>query len=384
MKHRYTLSAIVTGLALAAATAAAQAQIKIGVVTSNTGPVALIGIPQKNSVALLPNEIGGQKVEYIAYDDGSDPTATVTAVKKLITEDKVDAIVGPSSSPNAMAVLDFIAEAKMPLLAPVGTIAIVLPMDDKRRWVFKTTQNDGLVANALIKHMVAHNVKTLGFIGTGDTFGETWHKVMTDLLSKTDIKIVANERFKRPDTSVTGQALRVLAAKPDAVLVAAPGGPAVLPEATLVDMNYKGTIYQTHGAALNEFIKLGGKKVEGTILGGSVMLVPNDIPDSNPAKKVALDYINAYKQRYGNEPATFGGNMYDAGLLLQRAIPDALKAAKPGTTEFRVALRDALEKVKELPGTQGIYNMTAEDHSGFDERGVELVTVKDGKWALAK
>lgn len=381
MKYLHLISMALTSLAVATT---AQAQIKIGVISSNTGPAALIGIPQKNSVPLLPTQIGDQKVEYIAYDDGSDPSQTVTVLKKLITEDKVDALVGPSSSPNAMAALDFIAQAKMPMLAPVGTIAIVLPMDDKRRWVFKTTQNDGLVASALIKHMVKNNVKTLGFIGTGDTFGETWHKVMTDMLAGTGIKIIANERFKRPDTSVTGQALKVLSAKPDAVLIAAPGGPAVLPEVTLVDMNYKGQIYQTHGAALNEFIKLGGKKVEGTILGGSVMLIPNDIPDSNPAKKVALKYIADYKKLNGSEPATFGGNMYDAGLLLERAVPAALKAAKPGTAEFRAALRDELEKVKDLPGTQGVYNMTPEDHSGFDERGVELITVKNGAWAPAK
>lgn len=381
MKYRHLISVALASFVLATS---AQAQIKIGVITSNTGPAALIGIPQKNTIPLLPTKIGDQTVEYIAYDDGSDPTNTVTVLKKLITEDKVDALIGPSSSPNAMAALDFIAQAKMPMLAPVGTIAIVLPMDDKRRWVFKTTQNDGLVASALIKHMVKNNVKTLGFIGTGDTFGETWHKVVTGMLANTGIKIVANERFKRPDTSVTGQALKILSAKPDAVLVAAPGGPAVLPEVTLVNMNYKGTIYQTHGAALNEFIKLGGKQVEGTILGGSVMLVPNEIPDSNPAKKVALEYIDAYKKLNGSEPATFGGNMYDAGLLLERSVPAALKVAKPGTVEFRVALRDALETVKDLPGTQGIYNMTPEDHSGFDERGVELITVKNGAWALAK
>jgi len=382
MKFRKLVSALTVGIAMAATGAAAQAQIKIGVISSNTGPVALIGIPQKNTVPLLKKEIGGQKVEYIAYDDASDPSVTVTLVKKLITEDKVDAIIGPSSSPNAMAALDFVAEAKMPLLAPVGTIAIVLPMDDKRKWVFKTTQNDGLVADKLVAHMVKSGVKTLGFVGTGDTFGETWYGVMQDKLKGTGIEIVANERFKRPDTSVTGQALRVLAAKPDAVLIAAPGGPAVLPHATLKDMNYKGTFYQTHGAALNEFLKLGGAKVEDAIVAGSVMLVPDQAPDSNPAKKVALEYINAYKDLHGSEPATFGGNMYDAGLLLEQAIPEALKTAKPGTEEFRVALRDALEKVKDLPGTQGIYNMTPEDHSGFDERGVELLTVKDGAWQL--
>lgn len=381
MLLKKTLFAVAAGLAVMAS---ANAQIKVGVVTSATGPVSLVGIPQKNTIALLPKEIGGEKVEYIAFDDASDPAQTVTVVKKLISEEKIDVLFGPSSSPSGMAIIDFVAEAKLPTLAPVGTTAVVSPMDDKRRWVFKTTQNDILVANKLFDHMKANGVKKIGFIGTGDTFGETWYKVSSEAAKERGIEIIANERFKRPDTSVTGQALRILSAKPDAVLIAAPGGPAVLPQSTLVDMNYKGQIYQTHGAALNEFIKLGGKKVEGTILGGSVMLVPNEVPESNPSKKVAIDYINTYKAAHGNEPATFGGNMMDAGILLQAAAPAALKVAKPGTEEFRAALRDALEKIKEVPGTQGVYNMTPEDHSGFDHRGVELVTIKDGQWALAK
>ena len=286
MQLRSKLLALAAGLAFAAS---AQADIKIGVISSATGPVSLIGIPQKNTVALMPTEIAGEKVEYVTFDDASDPSNTVTLVKKLISEENIDALVGPSSSPSAMAILDFIAEAKVPTLAPVGTIAVVVPMDDKRRWVFKTTQNDGLVAEKLFKHMQETGKKTIGFIGTGDTFGETWYKVAQDYADKYGVEIVANERFKRPDTSVTGQALKVLSAKPDAVLIAAPGGPAVLPQATLADMGYKGTIYQTHGAALKEFIKLGGKKVEGTILGGSLMLAPEDAPDSNPAKKVELE-----------------------------------------------------------------------------------------------
>ncbi len=378
MNLRKLISTLCAGLLLGTA---AQAQVKIGFIASATGPVSLIGIPQRNTVPLLPTRIGDLTVEYLSFDDASDPNTTVTLLKRLISEQNIDALIGPSSSPNAMAALSFLDEAKLPMLAPVGTTAIVLPMDDKRRWVFKTTQNDGLVADKLIKHMQASGVKTLGFIGTGDTYGETWHQVMTEHLAGTGIQIIANERFKRPDTSVTGQALRILSAKPDAVLVAAPGGPAVLPQATLHDMKYPGTIYQTHGAALNEFLKLGGAKVEGTILGGSLMLVMDEIPDSNPAKPVARRYIDGYKQLHGSEPATFGGNAYDAGLLLERAIPEAIKHGKPGTEAFRLALRDALEKIKEMPGTQGVYNMTPADHSGFDERGVELLTVKHGSWS---
>jgi branched-chain amino acid transport system substrate-binding protein len=374
---------IVTSLALTAATAA-YAQIKIGVITSATGPTALVGIPQKNTVPLLPTKIGDLSVEYIYLDDSSDPTKSVTEVKKLIAENNVDAIIGPSGSPNSVGVVPFIAEAGVPMLAPVGTIAVVLPMTEQKRWVFKTTQNDDLIAKALVDHMVKTKVKTAAFIGLNDPYGQNWSQVFSSLAGKAGIKIVANESYARTDTSVTAQALKIMAANPDAVLIGAAGGSTVMPQATLVDSGYKGQIYQTHGAALPAFLQQGKKKVEGTILAASLMLVLPEIPDSNPSKKVALEYINAYKKMYGAEPATFGANVYDAGLLLQRAVPIAAKKAKPGTKEFRASLRDALESTKELVGTQGVYNMTPADHSGFDERGRELITVKDGNWKLLK
>ncbi|NMF97929.2 ABC transporter substrate-binding protein [Aromatoleum toluolicum] len=372
-----------SGLVLAASLSA-HAQVKIGVVSSATGPTALVGIPQKNTVALLPAKIGDLNVEYIALDDASDPTASVTAVKKLISEQNVDAIIGPSGSPNAMGVIQFVADAGVPLLAPVGTAAVVTPMDDKKKWVFKTTQNDDIIATALVEHMVRKGVKTVGFIGVGDPYGENWYKVFSALADKNGMKIVANERFQRQDASVTGQSLKILGAAPDAVLVAAAGGPAVLPHTTLVEQGYKGQIYQTHGAALPDFLKLGGKKVEGTVLAASLMLVLPEIADNHPSKKIAADYIAAYEKAHGTKPATFGANVFDAGLLLQQAIPAAAKVAKPGTKEFRAALRDSLEQTRELVGTQGIYNMSATDHSGFDERGRVLIAVRDGGWTLAK
>lgn len=362
----------------------AQADVKIGVITSSTGPIALVGIPQKNSVALMPKNVGDQAITYISLDDGSDPTASVKAVKKLIDEEHVDAIIGPSGSPNAMGVIQFAAESGTPMLAPVGTAAVVLPMTEQKKWVFKTTQNDDLIARALVDHMLKTGKKTLGLIGTADPYGENWSKVMSALAEKNGIKIVANERFQRQDTSMTGQGLKILMAKPDAVLVAAPGSSAVMPQTTLFEQGYKGQVYQTHGAALPAFLQLGGKKVEGTILAASLMLVIDEVPDSHPSKAVARRYIDDYTQLNGREPATFGANVYDAGLLLEKAIPVAEQNAKPGTPEFRAALRDALEQTKELAGTQGVYSMTAEDHSGFDTRGRELITVKDGKWVLLK
>jgi branched-chain amino acid transport system substrate-binding protein len=360
---------------------AAQAQLKVGVIASATGPTAAVGIPQKNSAALLPKKIAGLDVEYTVLDDASDSSQTVALVKKLLTEN-VDAIIGPSGSPNSMAALQFIADAKTPMLAPVGTTAVVLPMTDQKRWVFKTTQNDALISEALVAHMVKHGVKTVGYIGFNDAYGESFYGVLVPMLDKAGIKLVANERFQRTDQSVLGQATKIVAANPDAVFIGAAGGPTVLPHTTLIERGYKGTIYQTHGAATPDFVRLGGKAVDGAVMAASLMLVLDQVPDTNPSKKVALDYIAAYEKMYGAKPATFGANVFDAGLLLQRAVPEALKKGKPGTPEFRSALRDALENVKELVGTQGVYTMTAQDHSGFDKRGRELMVLRDGKWAL--
>ncbi len=363
----------------------ALADIKIGVIASSTGPTAVVGIPQKQTVALLPTEIAGQKVEYVVLDDASDPTNAVTNVKKLISEQKVDALIGPTTTPAALAMLDFVAESKTPLVTTVGSSSIILPMDDKKKWVFKTTQNDDLIAEALIEHMATHGVKTLGFIGFNDPYGENWFKVFGAMAEKSGLKLVASERFNRTDQSVSGQVLKVIATRPDAVLIAATGGPAVLPQISLQEKGYKGRIYQTHGVATNDFIRIGGKAVEGTLMAGGPMLVAYDLPGGSPIKAIAQGYIKAYETKYGaGTMSTFGANTYDAGLLLQKAIPTALKKAKPGSPEFREALRDALEQSKEVVGAQGVFTMSAQNHNGMDQRARVMMTVKDGKWVLLK
>jgi branched-chain amino acid transport system substrate-binding protein len=267
-------------------------------------------------------------------------------------------------------------------MATVGTSSVVEPLDAKKRWVYKTTQNDDLIAAALIKHMQKSGVKTIGFIGFNDPYGENWLKVFGGLAAKAELKLVAVERYNRPDQSVTGQTLKLIAAKPDAVLVAGVGGPGVLPQATLRDQGFKGTIYQTHGVATDDFIRLGKDKVEGTVLAAGPMLVVDEMPDSNPIKQVALRYIRAYEKQFGLKPATFGANTYDAGLILERAIPVALGKAKPGTEAFRSALRDAIEQEREVVGCQGVFNMSATNHNGMDERARVLVTVRDGRFRL--
>jgi branched-chain amino acid transport system substrate-binding protein len=376
------LARIAIVFALCFFSTAAFAQIKIGLMVSATGPTSAIGIPQKNTGDILPKKIGDVAVEYISLEDGGDTTRAVQNIKKLVQENNIDALIGPSTTPNAFAILDVIAEAKVPMMATVGTSAVVEPIDAKKRWVFKTTQNDDLIAGALLKHMTKSDIKTVAFIGFSDPYGDNWLKVFSGLAEKAGIKIVAAERFNRTDQSVTGQTLKMIGAKPDAMLIAAVGGPAVLPQATLRDQGFKGPIYQTHAVATDDFIKLGRDKVEGTILAAGPMLVIDEVPDSNPTKKVAQHYIATYQKQFGGVPATFGANTWDAGILLERAIPVALKVAKPGTEAFRVALRDALEQQREVIGCQGVFNMSPTNHNGMDDRARVLVTVKDGKFRL--
>ena len=380
-----TLKTMVLGAALAAAFGAtpAKAQIKVGIVVSATGPAASLGIPQQNTAALMPREIAGKTVEYIVLDDASDTTTAVKDMHKLIDEDHVDLVIGPSVTPNALAMTDLAAESGTPVISMAASVAVIAPMDAKRSWIFKTPQNDSLMASAVVQHMAAHGVKTLAFIALTDSYGQSWVTETTKLCEQAGIKIVASETYQPTDTSATGQVLRIMEAHPDAVLVASRGTPAVMPQKALKERGFGGTIYQTHGVANNDFLRVGGRDVDGTIVPVGPVLVASQLPDSNPIKKVALEYVHAYEAKYGaGSVATFGAHAWDADLLLQRALPDALKAATPGTPQFRRALRDSLENVHDLVITQGVMNITKTDHSGLDERARVLVTIEQGKWKL--
>ncbi len=363
----------------------AHADINVGVIVSATGPAASLGIPEKNTFALMPTTIAGQKINYIILDDASDTTKAVTNAKKLIGEDKVDAILGSTITPNSLAMIDVVADAETPMISMAASSRIIEPMDAKRRWVFKTPQNDSQMAIAITEHMSNSGVKTAAFIGFSDAYGEGWWNEFSKIVEARHIKIVANERYNRSDTSVTGQVLKIISAHPDAVLIAGSGTPAALPQVALKERGYKGTVYQTHGIANNDFLRVGGKDVEGTWLPAGPVLVASQLPDSNPLKKSALAYVNKYEAAYGaGSVSTFGAHAWDAGLLLANAIPVALKKAKPGSKEFRAALRDALETTKELAGAHGVFNMSANDHLGFDQRARVMVKIEGGKWKLAK
>jgi branched-chain amino acid transport system substrate-binding protein len=378
------LTRLLAALLLFAA-AAAWAQIKIGVTLSLSGPAASLGIPERDTIALFPKEIGGQKVEYIVLDDASDTTTAVKNAKRLVAEDRVDLILGPSLTTSSLAMLDIIAEAGTPTVSLASSARIILPMDEKRRWMFKTPQTDVQMASGIMEHAAARGVKTIAYIGQADTLGEAFYTEVARQAEAHGIKIVASERFNPRDTSVVGQVLRILAAKPAAVVIGSAGTPAALPPKTLVERGYKGVIYHNHGVGNPDFLRVCGKQCDGTYLPASPVLVAAQLPDDHPAKKVALDYIRRYEAAYGPGTVTaFGAYAWDAGLLLQRAVPEALKSAKPGSAEFRKALRDALERVKALAVTNGIINMTPEDHLGLEQRARVMVRIVGGKWVLER
>lgn len=372
-------------LALAAAlvgAASAQAQdINVGVVVSATGPAASLGIPERNTFALMPTTIGGKKVNYIILDDASDTTNAVSNTRKLLSENKVDVIIGSTITPNSLAMIDVVAEARTPMISMAASARIVEPIDDKKRWVFKTPQNDIMMSQAIVDHMASHNVKTVGFIGFADAYGEGWFQEFSKAAEAKGLKIVVNERYSRTDTAVTGQALKIMSARPDAVLVAGSGTPAALPQKTLVERGYKGAMYQTHGVANADFLRVGGKDVEGTLLPAGPVLVADQLPDSHPVKRSAMNYISRYEAAHGKgSVSTFGAHAWDAGMLMAAAVPVALKKAQPGTAEFRVAMRDALESVKNVAGAHGVFNMSARDHLGLDQRAVVMVKIENGTW----
>ncbi len=363
----------------------AWADINVGVSVSATGPAASLGIPEKNTFALMPTSIAGQKINYIVLDDASDTTKAVTNAKKLTSEDKVDALLGSTTTPNSLAMIDVAAESETPMISMAASSKIIEPMDAKRRWVFKTPQNDAQMAIAIAEHMARAGIKSVAFIGFNDAYGEGWWGEFSKAAEANKIKVVGNERYNRSDQSVTGQVLKLMSANPEAVLIAGSGTPSATPAVGLKEKGYKGIIYQTHGVANNDFLRVGGKDVEGTWLPAGPVLVATQLPDSNPLKKSALEYIAKYEAAYGaGSVSTFGAHAWDAGLLLANAVPIALKKAKPGTKEFRAALRDALEMTKEVHGAHGVFNMSATDHLGFDKRAAVMVKIENNKWKLAQ
>src|SRR5437867_2463144 len=379
-----------TAAALAAAcltlvAAGVAGQVKIGVIVSATGPAASLGIPEKNTIPMCPNTIGEKSVDYLVQDDGTDTTNAVQVTKKLVSDNNVDAIIGTSTTPATMAMLDVIADSKTPTISLASSIRIIDPVDAKRTWMFKTPQTDVMMADAIVEHMTKTGVKSIGYIGFNDALGEAFFAEVDKAAKARGVPLVANERYAPKDTSVVGQTLKVIAAKPDAVIVGASGTPAALPARTLVEHGYKGKLYFNHGVANNDFLRVGGKDVDNGFVPASPAIVASQLPDNHPSKKLAQEYVRLYEAANGpGSVAAFGSYAWDACLELANAIPVALKTAQPGTVEFRRALRDALENTKNLEVTNGAVNMSKTDHLGLDSRARVMVQIQNGKWVLQK
>ncbi|CAB3729642.1 ABC transporter substrate-binding protein [Trinickia soli] len=368
-------------LAGVAQSAPALADVKVGIDLSTTGPAAVIGITSKNAMLMWPKTIAGQRAQYIVLDDGSDPGAAVRNIRKLINEDHVDVIVGPNVTPAALAALDAVADSHTPMITLIGSASVVEPQEGKRVWAFKMAQTDSAMADVMTRYMSNHGVKSVGFIGFADSYGDSWLKEFSTFAKLRHIELVATERYNRTDSSVTGQVLKLVAARPDAILVAGAGTPAVLPQRELIERGYKGAIYQTHGIATPAFIKLGGKDVEGTLFPTQPVVVARTLPADHPAKKAALAFVNAYEAKYGPDSVTqFAGDAAGVYPRLDDAVARALKTAKPGTEAFRAALRTALEQAHELVVPNGVVNTSASDHVGLDQRASVMGIIKGGKF----
>jgi branched-chain amino acid transport system substrate-binding protein len=383
-KLTLSVAAAAAAIALPGLVAPALAQsneIVIGISVTTTGPAAALGIPERNALEFVPKEIGGVPLKLIVLDDGGDPTAATTNARRFVTESKADIIMGSSTTPPTAAISTVANEAGIPHfgLAP-------FPITPERaKWSVSMPQPIPIMGKVLYEHMKAHNIKTIGYIGYSDSYGDLWFNDIKAQAVPMGIKVVDEERFARPDTSVTGQVLKLVAANPDAILIGASGTAAALPQSTLRDRGYKGLIYQTHGAASMDFIRIAGKAAEGVIMASGPVMDPEDQADSALTKKPGLELNKAYEAKYGpNSRSQFAGHSFDAFKVLERIVPVALKSAKPGTPEFREALRKALLTERDIAASQGVYNFTEKDRFGLDDRSRIILTVKDGKYVLAK
>ena len=368
-------------LALLAPSAQAQSSdITIGISISTTGPAAALGVPERNALEFVPKEIAGVPLKVIVLDDGGDPTNATTNARRFVTESKADIIVGSSTTPPTIAISNVANEAGIPhiSLAPFP----VTP--ERTKWSVVLPQPVPIMGKVLYEHMKAHNIKTVGYIGYSDSYGDLWFDDFKRQGVPMGLTLVDEERFARPDTSVAGQVLKLVAANPDAILVGASGTAAGLPQSSLRERGYKGLIYQTHGAASMDFIRIAGPAAEGVIMASGPVMNPEGQPDSALTKKPGLTLNSAYEAKYGpNSRSQFAGHAFDAFEVLKRVVPAALKSAKPGTPEFREAIRQAFMSEREIAATQGVYNWTEKDRSGLDDRSRIILTVKDGKYVPA-
>lgn len=356
----------------------AQAEIVVGGTFSLTGPAAALGTSFQRTLPLLPKEIAGEPVRYVIVDDGSDPSAAVRNVRKLINENHVDVLIGPTNAATGYAIAPVLGELKVPLIS--GTALDLF--GDKSEWFINLSTPITMWVAQIVNHMKDSGLKKVAFVGYNDVYGDTAFAAFKKDCAEAGLEIVADERFARSDTSFVGQALRISTAKPDGVFIAASGSPAVLPNVTLRERGYNKPLYNAPVAVSQDFLRLGGSKVEGVISAAYLIAVPHQIPDSNPSKKAVTELFDEFTKMYPNmQPDTQNPTAYDSGVVLKMVATEALKVAKPGTEEFRVAIRDRLHTINGLVGSVGVYQFKPGQPYGVQENSIVFVNVKDGKWA---
>jgi branched-chain amino acid transport system substrate-binding protein len=379
------LTRFVAGAAVVSLTAlpALAADINVGLITAMTGPGASIGIPYAKGAAAgvaYKDEVDGAKLNLIQLDDATDPSTATRNARKLIEQDKVDVLIGSGSTPSSIAITAVCHELKVPCI----TISPVNMPGEPGSWMISIPQPPTLMVSVVVDYMKSVGVKTVGYIGYSDGWGDLVYGGLEKSAVPDDIKILTNERYARADTSVTAQALHIVSAAPDAVMTGGSGTPGALPFIALRERGYTKEIYGTPAIINPDFVRVGGPAVEGVIASTGPVVVADQLPDSYPTKKISLEYQAIYEKTNG-EPArgAFGPYAFDGWLVLLDSAKRALATgAKPGTPEFRTALRDALVTAKDVVGTHGVYSFHPGDSFGVDKRALVLVKLVDGKWKL--
>lgn len=370
-------------LLLLAAAAPARADITLGAVLSLTGPGAGLGIPERNTIDLLPKTIAGQAVRWVVLDDASDPTAAVRATRKLVDEEHVDAILGPSTTPNSLALLDPAGAAGVPFVSLAGSSSVIEPPEGNRRWAFKLIPSERVATVQIVADMKKRGAMTFANIGFANALGDGYIAALNANAAEQGIKPVVEVRYNPTDTSVTPQVLRVIAAKPDAVFVAASSTPATTPIIELRTRGYTGPIYTVQGIAGPDALRVGGKALDGVMFSSVPVLVAEQLAGSDPVRASAMVYVQAYEGKYGpGSRSLFGATLWDGFLLVAAAADTALKAGQPGTPAFRTALRDGMEHVQGLPGSEAIFALSPADHSGAQANSQVMVEIRDGGYRI--
>ncbi len=374
-----------SGWAMTPAIAAGEKEAyKVGAVFSVTGRASFLGDPEKKTVEMVAEEINkagginGHPLEVIVYDDEGDATKCNLAVKKLITKDKVCAVMGPSVSGNSIAVIPVVEENEVPLVSCAASYKIVTNEETGKpfKWVFKTPQSDSLAVDSIYTHMKKKGISKIAILSDTTGYGASGREELVRMAKDFGLEIVADETYGPKDTDMMAQLTKIKGKAPQAVVNWSIGPTQVTILRNFKDLAMTGIIfYQSHGFGSRENIKLAAGAAEGVFCPLGACNIAELLPDTHPQKAVAMQYMNSYAAKYKEPLSSFGGHGWDALYL----VVDALKAVGCD----KAAIRDHIEKRKGFVGQHGVFNFSPDDHNGLGNDAFSMVVVKDGDWALA-